>query len=85
MTRIFYVQHGDDGEYDSGVEMKNGPSYDDYDDFTLSMNTGASGSGHGGGAHQKRNKNNQQQIYSSKHTRLRENRISSAKAAPLKR
>jgi hypothetical protein len=84
MSRIFYVQNGD-GEYDSGVEMKSGPSYDDYDDFPLRMSYGGSNSGCGGAAHKKRNKKNQQQMYSSKHTRIRENRISSAKATPPKR
>lgn len=63
-------------EAQNGFDMNSGPSYDVYDDFPLGNY--ASGSG-GGGVHQKRNKNHQSQIYSSKHTRLRENRISSSK------
>ena len=80
IARTRKVPNGYDSEYDN-ADMKNGPSIDEYDDFPLGMGNGASRGGSGGA----RNKNKQQQIYSSKHTRLRENRISSSKAVSPKR
>lgn len=86
IVRAYDEQDSDDidNEYKRGGVTKNGTSYDDYDDFSLGMNTNTSDNGSGGG-HQKRNKTNYQQVYSSKHTRLRENRVSSAKTASPKR
>ena len=72
------IRNGKVYESQNGFDMDNGQSYVDYDDFPLGNYASCSGGG-GGGVHQKRNKNRQSQIYSSKHTRLRENRILSAK------
>lgn len=84
-TNIAQARDATKDEYNSDDFVVNdGPSYDDYDDFPIGM----SGNVSGGGArqhHQKRNKTNQQQIYSSKHTRIRENRVSSAKTASPQR
>ncbi len=69
---------------DEDMGQDNGETlYDDYDDFSIGMSGNASGGGSGAVTTQRqRPKTNHQQIYSSKHTRLRENRISTAKAPP---
>ena len=75
-------------EHDSDEFMnRNDSSYDDYDDFPIASggNVSSGGAINQRQIYQKRNKTDQQQIYSSKHTRLRENRVSSAKTASPKR
>lgn len=84
--RAIQVKDDDEDRYDDmGQRDSRERLYDDYDDFAIGMSGNTSGGGNGGVATQRqRPKTNHQQIYSSKHTRLRENRISTAKA-PSKR
>ena len=87
VSRATTTQNYERSEFDDVSHVKKGssPSYDDYDDFPLNLRHGAPFGGRGGYAYQKRNKDNEKQIYSSRHTRLRENRVLSAKGVSPKR